>query len=517
MITLARQFRTSSALVLCAALVTGWALNVAAQEQAQGVVYHDRNGNRVLDDGEEGVPGVGVSNGVDIVETDDAGRYDIALSNDSIIFVIKPANWRTAIDEDNLPRFYYIHKPEGSPDTKYDGVAPTGGLPASVDFPLYPQNEPEKFRAIMFGDPQPRNVEEVNYIAHDVVEELIGFGAAFGVTLGDIVFDDLTVFPVLNGVIGRIGAPWYNVIGNHDLNFDVDTDEQSDETFERVYGPAYYSFNYAKAHFIIIDNVVWDGDGYHGEIGRRQLTFIQNDLARVPQDRLVVAMMHIPLVSVDDKAELIRILSARRHSFSISAHWHRQGHYFMSEESDELGDHHHLVHGTISGSWWSGLKDEFGIPHTMMRDGTPNGYSIATFDGTKYSLRYKAARRPKDFQLSIFAPEEVTPGNAHEAEVVVNVFMGSSQSEVEMRFGETGEWRAMKPATRVDPYYQDLKEREYYLPRAAGRPLPNTGDSTHLWVANLPERPDVGTYVIYVRTADMFGQVHHGRRVIRVE
>ena len=62
--------------------------------------------------------------------------------------------------------------------------------------------------------------------------------------LGDIVFDDLSVMEPLNQAIALIGLPWYNVIGNHDLNMDAPNDELSDETFERFYGPAYYSFDH---------------------------------------------------------------------------------------------------------------------------------------------------------------------------------------------------------------------------------------------------------------------------------
>jgi len=489
-----------------------------AQDVARGLVYHDSNGDGKRGNGEEGIAGVGVSNGEDVVLTGSDGAYELPVESDSIIFVIKPSNWRTAMDEKKqLPRYYYSHKPEGSPVSKYPGVPPTGNLPASVDFPLYPQEESDTFKVILFGDPQPRNVEEVNYIAHDIVEELIGFDAAFGVTLGDIVFNDLDVFPVLNGVIGRIGTPWYNVIGNHDINMDTDSDSESDETFEHIYGPAYYSLNYGDVHFIVLDDVVWNGDGYTGGIGERQLAFVRNDLKHVDKDRLVVVMMHIPLMSVGDKHELLHALEGYSNTFSVSAHWHRQGTFFVENQNEELDDHHHLVHGTVSGSWWGGLKDEFGIPHAFMSDGTPNGYSIATFKGNQYSLKYKAARRPADFQMSIFAPEVVTKTDAADHEVIVNVFMGSSQSKVEMKLGEDGEWAAMKHTEREDPYFQALKAREYYLPPAAGRKLPGASKSTHVWTANLPEKPDVGTHIIHVRTTDMFGQVFEDERIIRVE
>jgi hypothetical protein len=496
-----------------------WAPRADAQATVQGVVYDDRNGNGAREAGEAGVRGVGVSNGREVVRTDSAGRYELPLEPDSIVFVIKPSGWRTAVDADQLPRFHYIHKPAGSPQSRFEGVAPTGPIPPGVDFPLYRQTEPDTFSVIFFGDTQPRNVEEVNYIAHDVVEELVGSDAAFGVTLGDIVFNDLSVFPVLNGVVGRIGIPWYNVIGNHDLNMDTDNDALSDETFERIYGPAYYAFNHGKVHFIVLDNVAWDSaeDGYHGEIGERQLAFVRNDLESVPRDRLVVVMMHIPLNTVDDRADLLAILAERPNSFSISAHWHRQGNYFLTESGTGLEGHHHLVHGTVSGSWWSGLKDEFGVPHAMMSDGTPNGYSIGKFDGANYSLKYKAARRPPEFQMSIFAPESVKSGESAQHEIVANVFLGSLQSRVEMRVGSSGDWCEMKVDERVDPYFQDLKDREFFLPPAAGRKLPDAAKSTHVWVADLPENVEAGTHVIYVRTTDMFGQTFYGHRIIRVE
>ena len=82
-------------------------------------------------------------------------------------------------------------------------------------------NQNRKLSAILFADTQPRNQWEIDYIAHDVVEELIGTDAAFGVTLGDIMFDDLSLYPSLNRTIGLIGIPWYNVVGNHDINQDT--------------------------------------------------------------------------------------------------------------------------------------------------------------------------------------------------------------------------------------------------------------------------------------------------------
>jgi len=212
-----------------ALLVLIAALPAAATEMedpfASGVVFHDRNSNGERDAFDFGVRGVAVSNGRDVVQTDWRGRYRIAVGDDTILFVIKPGGWASPVDDNGLPRFYYIHKPDGSPtDLAYPGVSPTGPLPDQINFPLYRQREPRSFRAILFADPQPRTLEELDLFSRDIIEEVIGTEAAFGMTLGDLVGDDLSLFEPLNQAIGQIGIPWHNVIGNHDMNYHAEAD-----------------------------------------------------------------------------------------------------------------------------------------------------------------------------------------------------------------------------------------------------------------------------------------------------
>ena len=368
---------------------------------ARGVVFHDANENQVFDAGEQPLANVRVSNGREIVKTDDDGRYELPVDADTIVFVVKPRGWRTPLSEDNLPQFYYLHKPAGSPPSKFAGVSPTGPLPESIDFPLVPQEEPDEFRAILFGDTQPRNQQEVDWIAHDVVEELIGTDASFGVTLGDVVFDDLDVMTPLNRTIALLGIPWYNVLGNHDINLDARSRRHVNETFERVYGPSYYSFDYGPVHFLVLDNIEWQvapdtGKGkYRGGLGRDQLAFIEKDLAQIPPDQLVVLMMHIPLTDTNDRHGLYRLIEQRPFCISISGHTHHHEHVWITHEDGWEGPepHHHIINVTVCGSWWSGAPDERGIPHSTMADGAPNGYSVISFDGTDYRLDFFAAGR----------------------------------------------------------------------------------------------------------------------------
>ncbi len=504
-------------------------LPVFASETARGVVFDDQNGNQVQDAGEPGLPNAKVSNGLDIVRTDQEGRYQIEVSDDTIVFVIKPRGWMSPVNRDKLPQFYYIHKPDGSPETfRFAGVKPTGPLPNSIDFPMHRQEEPDRFKAILFGDPQPRNIREVEYIAHDVIEQIIAadaHDASFGVTLGDIVFDDLDVMPPLNQAIGLIGIPWYNVIGNHDLNLDAASDRQSDETFERHYGPSYYSFDHGPTHFLVLDDVMWHAahDGqkahYHGGIGERQLAFIKNDLESIPADQLVVLMMHIPLTGVDDRQELYRLIEKRPATVSISAHTHYMEHRLIGAEDGWQGAerHRHIVNVTVCGSWWRGQPDERGIPHATMSDGGPNGYSIMQFDGNQYSVEFHAASRPANYQMNIYLPEVVPQEKLATTVALANVFVAPENAAVRLRV-DGGPWREMQQLTSADPAYLAEMQRELLLTDRSWSELPGPHATPHLFRAMLPAALSSGTHRVEVEASDpALSQSVRGFRIIRVE
>ncbi len=446
--------------------------DASAADVARGHVFHDKNGNGIFDRNESGIRGVAVSNGREVVATDARGQYALPVSNDTILFVIKPRGWSTALDSDGISRGYYVHKPAGSPKTKYPGVAPTGPLPTSVDFPLTRQREPKKFDALIFGDPQPENEEGVEHY----------------------------------------------VMGNHDMNKDSSTDALADETFERVYGPPYYSFTYGKVHVIALDSVYREGDKFHGELGERQLAFIENDLAHVPDNFLVIFAMHIPLVEFSDKEALFNIVKNRSHLLMIAAHWHNIEQFFLGPDDGWHGASplHLNVAGAAGGSWWTGFRDASGIPHATMSDGSPNGYTVLSVDGFDYSLRYKAARRPADYQMIITAPERVVAAEAEATEIVVNVFAASERAIVEMRLGDNGDWTPMTRRRGVDPFVEAFHKREKAIaPEEA--PWGKPGETNHLWIGALPPILPVGMTVLFVRVVNQFGATFTGHRLINIE
>ena len=510
-----------------------WAPASAAEITARGVVFEDADGDGRRGFSEIGLPEVRVSNGRDIALTDSLGRYALTLGDEGVLFVVKPSGWRAPVDGNMLPRFYYLHKPAGSPPSRFTGVAPTGALPYSVDFPLTRQDEPESFTVLVFGDTQTRNPTEISYLAHDVVEEVIGSDAAFGVTLGDILFDDLSHYESLARVVAKIGIPWHNVIGNHDLNFDSSDDAHADETFERYFGPPYYSFDVGQVHFVVLDDVLWQGEvedaseyqggNYDAGLGERQLAWLERDLALTGRERLVVLMMHIPFSASNwqpgELEQLFRLLEKRPRCLSLAAHYHTMEHDFLDAQDGWRGAraHHQFIAPAVCGSWWSGAPDETGIPHSTMRDGAPNGYALLRIDGADYRLRFKAARRPAEYQMNLMVPDRVSRDEAGETELLVNVFAGSERSVVEYRFGDEGEWRPMKRVPREDPLFATMKEAEEGENPPPGRKLPKAGKSPHIWQALLPANPPAGTHRITVRETDCCDAVHRGERIHRVE
>jgi len=501
----------------------------AAAETASGVVFEDANGNGVRDPGERGLRGVRVSNQRDIVETDREGRWRLPVleGGETTFFVIKPRGYAPPLSPDFLPRFFYTHKPSGSPPLKFPGLAPTGPLPASVDFPLRRQREPETFQALFFGDPQPRDVREVDYFKHDIVEELIGqTNAAFGVTLGDIVFDNLSIMEPHNAAVALIGIPWWNVIGNHDGNTDAAAAEDYDDTYNRVYGPNYFAFDYGPVHFVALDNIDWippaertSSTTWRGALDSRQLAWLEADLKGVPQERLVLLMMHIPINDLANREEIYRLIEGRPYCLSIAGHTHWQEHRFLRREDGWLGavPHHHIVNVTACGSWWSGRPDDLGIPQTTMSCGAPNGYTVLTFRDRGVTVDFKVARRPAGYQMNIHAPEAVTSAATGSTWVYVNLFNGADNSVVEMRMNNRGPWLALEKVLEPDPTFVAQREREGTNAVAPWRLLPKPIASPHLWKGVLPANLPPGTHYLCVQGRDVNGKIHPAMRAITVE
>lgn len=503
-----------------------------AQTNVQGFVFEDHNQNGKKERNEKGIVNVSVTNGLEVVLTDEKGRYILPISDDAIIAVIKPANYRVGVNENNLPQFFYNHKLKGSPQSKFKGVDPTGKLPKSVDFGLVPQQENQEFTALIFGDPQPYTQAEVDFFAKGIVAEVEGIkNVPFGLSLGDLVGNDLALFNPYIKAVKKAGIPWYNLLGNHDLNFDATTDEMADETYEAHFGPANYAFNYGKVHFIVMDNVLYpdprNQKGYWGGFTPKQLQFIANDLKLVSKEHLIVLAFHIPIsepANEDtfrdvDRDQLFELLKDFPNTLSLSAHTHiqRQDYFGKTEGWLQEKPHHHYNVGTTSGDWYSGRLNSEGIPVSTMRDGTPKGYAFINFKGNQYSLDYKVAGKPTTYQMEVFAPKVVEKGRPTRSGIYVNFFMGSKNDSVQYRVDQ-GEWKAMEYLEEIDPSYAttvyEWDLTEVLIP---GRRSSNPTESKHLWRGKIPTDLEIGKHNIEIKAIDQFGKIYTETASYRLE
>lgn len=397
--------------------------------QVQGMVFEDVNYNGKFDSGEPGIPGVMVSNGQSVVRTNFRGQYRLPARNEMTVFITKPTGYEVPVNEDNVPQFFYHHQPKGSPPSikRFGGLPPTGPLPASINFPLIRGKNKQRFQIVVSGDTQPYSNTEVSYVRDTLAKEVAEMpDVEFVIIEGDVVGDDLGLFPRFKKIMSATKTPLYLVPGNHDLDFDAEEDAYSLDTFKREWGPSYYSFDIGQVHFVILDDMDYPckptdqahafcgrSRTYNGVIDPIQFEWLTNDLAHVPKDRLIVLNMHIPIVSfadrdtvqhsVDNRAALYALLEGRK-ALALSGHTHTLEHFVPGEQEPGWGQPTpipQIVAGAACGSWWSGDFDDQGIPMSYQRLGAPRGYLIFEFDGNRYREQFKATGKPLEQQMSL--------------------------------------------------------------------------------------------------------------------
>ena len=514
---------------------------------ASGMVFEDRHRSGRREPGNRGIAGVMVSNGRDVARTDAEGRWRLPVADGDSLFVIKPPHWSTPLGLGDVPLFSRLHQPKGSPQDivyRHAGVAATGPLPAAIDFPLTWQEESARFEALLFADTQPENGIELGYLRDDIIAGVLGTKAAFGINHGDIVFDDLSLYPRYLQILSTTGMPWHHCPGNHDINSEARDDRGSRETWKRVFGPRHYAFQHAGATFIVLDNVYYFGHNpgaprsgtYCGLIGERQLLFVRNVLAHVPPEHLVVLSMHIPLATYQDPTRpadntadrnaLLRLLSGRAHTVSFSGHMHLTEHHYLTPDapSGVHRPHHHHVLAAASGGWWGGPRDGRGIPSADSPDGSPNGYHILAVDGADYTTRFVPAVGKASGQLRAvvdgpsarwrrtmtadagagqFCSEPIAANELAACELIVNVFDGGPRTKVAYEIaGLRPGLVPMQRTAMCDPYVAQLFARSAPMQKPWVRAVP----SAHMWTAPLPADLEPGAHRVTVRANDEYGR-----------
>ncbi len=438
--------------------------------------------------GDRGVGGVPVTDGIRVVDTASDGTFDFVSSTArEHVYLTLPSGHRIPTSSARTARFYRSIDP-GAGDE----------MEAVFDLEAMERSD-EDHTALLLADIQTQDAEEMAQFHRETVPDLegtlrgLGEEEAFILACGDIMFDDLSLFPDYERAVERLGIPAFQVVGNHDLDFDGPTEESSTRTFRRRYGPRYYSFDRGNVHYVVLDDVFWHSAGYVGYLDSDQLAWLEEDLKRVEPGSPVVISLHIPVEgtralregasrptlggSVANRDFLYRIVEPYRTHF-LAGHTHDGEHVF------EQGTHAQIS-GTVCGAWWTG---------PICGDGTPNGYAVYEARGEEIRWRYKSTGHSDDHQIRTY-PRGAVPGAPDE--VVANIWNWDPEWSVVLYEGPDRRG-LMSSRVEVDPLAAEIYGPEG-LPEK--RPWVRPYPTRHLFFAPT----DPGARELRVEATDRFG------------
>lgn len=358
------------------------------------------NGTVMGDDGKP-VVGVVVSDGLTCVKTDSKGYYalEVDLSGDlqttlQYIFVSTPSGYAAPKKEGHAIFWEWLKDHPKNAEGKITGV----------DFTLSRIANPERFTIYIFGDPQPRKsntnwTESSGFhsldICADMYKDMKEYAATmkdrpvYGIGLGDIVHQDVSLLTNYRSGMAGTGITTYNVIGNHDQEHKLGlTDEEASKAYEKVMGPVNYSFNLGNLHFLMLDNMLAQEGKYSDECATGLTddtwTFVQNDLKLVPSSASIMICAHSPmfrLLAGNDRkgqhlSELKSLLGRFERVYAWAGHTHTTFNWYDKNSNLEV----HTL-GRVTGALWT---NEF-----LSENGTPRGYMVFDYDAGSISWKFK--------------------------------------------------------------------------------------------------------------------------------
>ncbi len=335
-----------------------------------------------VSDGKKGIAHVAVSDGEIVVTTDKNGDFEFwSTGNQPFVFLSTPSGFALKQQTNGSARFFVPINPNRTKN--------------KIHFQLERlAQKDENHSFLLLADPQIQDEYEVQQLLNtstpDVIKTIqqIDDPNTFGIGCGDLVFDRLDLLEDYDQAISKMQIPFFQVIGNHDMDVNARTDEFSANTFQKRYGPTYYSFNRGEIHYVVLDDVFFTGAGndFIGYLTETQLAWLEQDLAYVTKGSTVVVSTHIPTHNlVKNRKALYDLLSPFKVHI-LSGHTHRNDNYVTPSYFEHC-------HGTVCGAWWSG---------PICGDGTPSGYGVYNVKGSELAWHYKAVGKPKDHQFRFY-------------------------------------------------------------------------------------------------------------------
>lgn len=421
------------------------------------------------------IPGVSVTDGLQIVYTDDQGAYQFKLDSLSrFVYISIPAGYNFDREGAQVGFYAKIRKSTGDTDTMM-----------TKDFVLTPLTVNDNNHVCLaMGDIHITNSTNrdlfISRYADMITKNALSpaYPLVHIQNVGDILTDRIQYNYLWKELQTGLSLPTFNVIGNHDHNKSVANDDmKADDAYEDAFGPTYYSYNRGKVHYIALDDI-WYEPGTAEPVNKsykcpnirpRQLEWLTRDIANVPTDHLLVVSVHCPFANPAGNlrntysiTQAMDVLVSRGHKVKVlSGHSHvLYNHVNLTPKGYPNISEHCLA--TSCGAWWEDIFFETQQDwQSISQDGTPGGYKAFRFNGAEAAWIYKAyydttylnvfTNQARSYNLQTKSSVKRADGTLLSNCIALNVWDWDSAWKVEWLNGNTWEEMSRFSSGAYDP------------------------------------------------------------------
>ncbi|MDR0507488.1 MAG: calcineurin-like phosphoesterase family protein [Dysgonamonadaceae bacterium] len=438
-------------------------ISIYAQTDLRNIEFS----GKVIDNKGVAIQGVAVTDGYNIVTTNHKGEYKL-LSNATaeFVYISIPAGYVIQM-KDDAPCYFQRITNKSKSKQKFNFTLEKSG-----------QND-NRHILIACADPQVAFDEEMPMLEEAVRDIKLLVNQHYknipvhGIICGDIIAEisrEPKFFDPVKHLFAETNIPFFYAAGNHDMDVNGRSNHNSKKTFKKTFGPAYYSFNRGKVHYIVLDDVFFTAKGYSsiGYIDENQLCWLEQDLSLLSEGSTVVVAFHIPTYSPEArkgefaKEEVNRVLQNRSvlykmlkpyNALILSGHEHYNENYQLS---NNLFEH---VQAALCGIFWQ-------APYNS--DGTPLGYTVYEFDENDVKWYYKSTWKDRNYQFDSY----LSGADKHRPNhIIANVWNYDPQWKVYWyengtKMGEMKQYRGWSP--NIVDYVEKNRENFRYKNIGAG-------------------------------------------------
>lgn len=493
----------------------------------------------------EGLAGVVVSDGVEVVKTDKDGVYQFKSAKKwGYVFISIPKGYEVG-SEGVLPQFHATLTEKADKAERHD-------------FNLVKVNQ-EKYRVYFLGDmhlaDRTNDLNQFDNCMKEVKADIMDDDVkSYVITLGDMTWDlywysRKYYFPQYLKSVNYYfknaakQVQFFHTIGNHDHDMCKDGDFNTVIEYVKDIAPTYYSFNIGDVHYIVLDDILCTNVGgaasakpersYKSEVTDEQLKWLAKDLSFVSKTTPVIVTSHAPVYAKEtvknvnavttyylkNSGTLISKFKGYKVDF-VTGHTH----VLYNVDKSSEGIYEHNAGAVCASWWWSGYLTP-GIH--ICTDGAPGGYSVWDITGTDKKWRYKGTGRDENEQFRTYdlnnvwftvekdAPKvpaalksdfekytDAYPKNSKN-EVLINIWNWDPNWKIEIK--ENGKTLSCERVKGYDPLHiAALTAKRFNNPDIKEVPAFITKENYHMFKV----KASSATSTIDIKVTDKFGNVY---------